>query len=210
MQATSGIQPLQGSHIQIDSYPLFPLESPPMSQDVLPLAIDPFRYTSHDRMLQGVVPLNRLARLLPDLLSDQGDVAVELVFGRDAAAGIPWLRGKLRATLKLQCQRCLEPFDYEIISGFLLGIVKSPEEAEHLPAGYDPLVAEGGEIVVQDMIEDELIVSMPVAARHTPDRCRAMIALAESAAASQPQKNPFEAMGVLKALQGQKKTREDE
>src|SRR5579883_1487980 len=107
-----------------------------MSEKFIPEYIDPYRYAEQSLGLTGVVKIADMQRLTAHLGSPVGanedTVAVDLVFGVDEQ-DINFLKGHLKAVLTLQCQRCMEPYTYEIISDFALGIVNTLDEANALP-----------------------------------------------------------------------------
>lgn len=171
-----------------------------MSKENLPSKVDPFRFADNAAHLQGTLLINNMQRLRVSLASDQGQVDVKIDFGLDEQ-GIRYLSGHLMTHLTLQCQRCMESFDYEIIDDFLLGIVQTEEEATRLPERYDPLVVKGVDLLIQDVIEDELIVSLPIVPMHLPDQCKVKMPLtAESEEMSETEKdNPFKVIELLRS-----------
>ncbi|MEE8380184.1 MAG: YceD family protein, partial [Gammaproteobacteria bacterium] len=52
-----------------------------------------------------------------------------------------------------------------------LGIVPSREAAKSLPDSYDPLVVSGDEISIASILEDELILALPIVAMHEIENC---------------------------------------
>ena len=161
----------------------------------LPKSVDPFRYAASGRQVSGHLSVRDMPRLLPDLLSDQSDVSVRLEFGVDDSIGLPWVKGELKTCVELRCQRCLESFSYDIIAGFLMGLVRRLEAAEDLPSRYDPLVVTDGILILKDMIEEELIVNLPVVPRHPPEVCQVRFPEETPAAKAN---NPFAAVDVLR------------
>src|SRR3990167_4946467 len=102
-----------------------------MSAKQIPEYIDPFRYAEQALQLSGVVNLADMNRLQPMINPSKEWVVVELYFGIDEQ-GLTFLQGHLQARLGLQCQRCMEPYNYEIITDFVLGIVNTDDEAKDL------------------------------------------------------------------------------
>jgi uncharacterized protein len=146
------------------------IKSRAMSKENLPEKINPYRFAEARNQLHGVLHVKDMSRLRQSLADDSGEIKIDLQFGVDEQ-GISFLRGQLETQLTLQCQRCMETFVYEIVGNFLSGIVKSEEEAKELPEIYEPVIAAEGELVIQDMIEDELIVSLPIVPRHDLKAC---------------------------------------
>ena len=174
----------------------------PMSEKFIPEHIDPFRYAEQSLKLDGAVKIADMHRLSSSL-NEVGDetVAVHLEFGVDEQ-GITFIKGDLKTNLTLQCQRCMEPFKYEIISNFLLGVVTTLDEANALPDHYEPALAKEGQLALRELIEDELILNMPIIPRHEPEDCHVTLPVADAGWEEGKRKNPFQ---VLESLKKQRK-----
>jgi len=83
--------------------------------------------------------------------------------------------GNLTASYRLQCQRCLEPMQFDVDEAFEFVFAKTEEEAHRVPERFDPVVLDdSGQIHVIDLFEDELILYLPTVARHeTEAQCEA-------------------------------------
>jgi uncharacterized protein len=172
-----------------------------MSEKFIPEHIDPFRYAEQNLGLEGTVKIADMQRLNAILNSSSGDkVAVNLQFGVDEQ-GTTYLKGKLNTQLTLQCQRCMEPFIYEIMSDFLLGIVNTLDEVNALSEHYEPALAKEGNLALRELIEDEIILNLPIIPRHEPEDCNVKLPLADSGWEQSKDENPFH---VLKALKKRK------
>ena len=85
-----------------------------------------------------------------------------------AARGRPGLRLKVKGTLMLRCQRCLEAMAYEVDTDETLVLAATLAEIHAEPADShapDRVVA-GKEMALRELIEDELILAVPYAPRH--------------------------------------------
>jgi uncharacterized protein len=150
-----------------------------MHKDNLPIKVDPFRFADNSLSLSGALLIKDMPRLRPSLFSDDGEVTVDFLFGIDEE-GIRYVKGHMTTCLILVCQRCLESFKYEIIGDFMLGIVRTDKEADKLPERYDPLLVPDLSLILSEMIEDELIVSLPIVPMHKMDECTAKQSLESS------------------------------
>lgn len=139
-------------------------------QQRLPLEVDPFRMAELGRHMIGKIKIGTLKRLRPLLESTTGTVDVELKFDIDEG-GISYLHGKLETTLVLICQRCLKAMDYPLQNEFRLALVHSDAEAERLPEEYDPQIVETTPMHMLDMIEDEILLSLPNIPMHDKAVC---------------------------------------
>lgn len=171
-----------------------------MTKDNLPAKIDPFRFAENSLSLQGSLPIKNMDRLSTSLVSMDGEAVISLAFGIDEE-GIKYVQGHLESGVKLQCQRCLEPFDCAIISDFALGIVHSDEEAEKLPERYDALIAKDNSLVISDMIEEELIVSLPIVPMHDMANCNVKLPFvsAKGGTDEMEKQNPFQVIEKLRS-----------
>lgn len=147
-------------------------------------AIDGFEFARAGSKLSGDWPVSDFARLRDALHSDRGALHYEL-HGVPEEQGRPALRLRLEGTLQLTCQRCLGTLDYPVRAEASLLLYASEAELGALPveaAGPEHVIA-GREMAVHDLIEDELLLSIPYAPRH--EHC-ASRAGAESAARQRP------------------------
>jgi DUF177 domain-containing protein len=132
----------------------------------LPEQVEPLRLAEVGRAFRGEVAVSRLTRLAPDLRSRAGAIQVELHFGRDERC-LYALTGSIQGTLELTCQRCLEPVAVPLDIRLKLGIVASEDDAERLPEGYEVLLAGRDPIVLSELVEDEIILALPLIPRHS-------------------------------------------
>lgn len=131
----------------------------------LPIEINPYRLIEQRRILDGQVPLRALSRIQELTSSDEGDVAVYLEFIK-TDTGLPTIKGTLQATIPLQCQRCLDLYNFEVNSKLEVVLITTDAEAERLQDSYDTWLVEDDKIFMQDFVEDELLLSLPVIAKH--------------------------------------------
>lgn len=167
--------------------------------DRLPELIDPVLFAEKERKLKGAILLSSLPRLKDILAEDSGSVAVELSFGRHGRSH--WVRGKVEAVLKLECQNCLEVFDWPVKSTFILGIVTSIDEANLLSDDYEPLLLKEDKIALNDIIEEELMLSVPAFPKHENECFVYKKAVDEKTSEENEQSsnnNPFSVLAKLK------------
>ena len=128
--------------------------------------IDGFDFAESGRMLQGVSPVRDFARLRDLLHADAGDVEYK-VSGKRDREGRPALRIELRGTLSLSCRRCLEPLDFPVALDALLTLSHRESEGDDDPVDSDiERVVAGREMAVRELLEDELLLSVPLAPCH--------------------------------------------
>ena len=113
------------------------------------------------RTFAGKLPLAGLRRLRDSLADSTGEVVYDLEFGKDDI-GVAHLRVRADATLPLTCQRTLEVFGLPVHVDAKLGLIAREADEAALPSDYEPLLTLDGQINPADVIEDELILALPV------------------------------------------------
>ena len=151
--------------------------------DRLPVHVDPVAFCERGREMAGHVPLAAFSRLASALESTEGEIEVVLRFGRDDGGRLA-LEGHVRGSLPLQCQRCLASYSLEVDAPVALVLVESEAEADALPEELDALVVGGQRSMhTVDMIEDELILALPIVPRCGDEAaCRPAVELLDSEA----------------------------
>lgn len=133
--------------------------------DRLPEHIEPLRLARTGRVLQGRLPLSRMARLMDSVDTASGDVEVELSFATNSS-NVPCVRGHIRAEVGLQCQRCMQAMTWPIDNQFELMIVESESEAEQLGEESEILLLEEQLVSLSDLVEDEILLNLPIVPKH--------------------------------------------
>jgi uncharacterized protein len=115
--------------------------------------------------LEGELPIVKLTRLKSLLYSGVGSVRATLRF-RQRNDG--WLGAELDygGAVELECQRCLEPFTYELADRVNVVVADSQSVPTTAPEGHEPFELEEGRLQPAQLIEDELIVAVPLAPKH--------------------------------------------
>lgn len=167
-------------------------------QNRLPEIIDPLHLADKRGELHGQIPLKQFTRLTENLVNSEGVVDVDLYFGREGR--LAKIDGNLKATLQLECQKCLEAVEFEINHNVNLGIATSYEQVERLPETVEPLLLEEETISLIDLVEDELLLNLPDYPKHADDCIESEIikkhtAAFEEVATTKP--NPFSVLANL-------------
>lgn len=171
-------------------------------QTQLPETINFVRQVELNRTIEGCYPLEKLGRLGEALLSSEGEVSVKLDFGH--SFGFACLKAKASAKLLVTCQRCLNPMETEVTGSFKFALVHSEEEFELLPDEFEPYLIEGEEQSIIDLIEDELLLSLPMVTVHD-DACSDFMSSQEKAIKEAKEAaHPFAALKALKDDLGNK------
>ena len=165
--------------------------------DQLPKHVDAHRLARQESRLVGTIPVSRLARLGAFLSDHRGTAEAELQFGMDPG-GIEFVRGRVQAELALVCQRCLEPLTEWVRAEFCLGLAASEALAARLSEVYEPVLVGDEPLGTWELIEDELILALPIVPRHEPQQCAAQVPREPKAEPGEERPNPFAALEQLK------------
>ena len=159
-----------------------------------PQFIKPILLAEQGEILAGKLQINALQRLTNLLCNNKGMVDFRLDFNNNEQ-GFVSIVGEFRVTLELACQRCLQPFVIPLQNGISIGIVASKDEADHLPGNYEPLILTTDQIPLLTLIEDEILLALPIAPAHEIDQCPATESTEKS---SINKRNPFAELKDLK------------
>lgn len=153
---------------------------------------DAFAFARDGGVLEGTLAINGLDRL-HDLLTESGGEVSYRLRGFKGERGEFMLHLTVFGVLPLACQRCLESVSFDLDVDNLLELVPegadlSQDELEDDTRDFLPVVRE---LDVVELVEDEILLVLPVAPRH--EKC-GLPGLAESG----ERINPFAALSGLK------------
>lgn len=166
---------------------------------VLPRLVDLTRVPPYGEEFTGRLALAALPRISP-LLADRGGVAeIRLGVDREAGGRIR-VQCEIRAQLALTCQRCLGIVQMSVTAKPELVWVRNEAEAESLVGSCEPLWSETGKVDFAALVEDELLLALPVAPVHEHEAECAVPPLCAAAVKPEQEANrsPFAALAALK------------
>lgn len=137
----------------------------------LPANIDPIRLADQGTRLSGTIPLTRMKRLLTYCRSEEGEVRVDLEFSRDPERNLRTVHGTVEAEIETTCERCLEPMTLSLEAD--VDLLLATHEPGNVEEQEDVLVVENEPIALSELVENELILAMPMIPMHQPDQCPA-------------------------------------
>jgi len=136
----------------------------------LPIQIDPLDLAKNQVQLEGQYLTANLPRLAEFSPSKDAMVHVRLGFIQETESLIK-VSGSIDTSLRLTCERCLQPFDYEIslepqfyfdVSGM------EPDEQDERD-----IIQVQGPVDLKSLVEDEVLLALPMIPMHAPDECEA-------------------------------------
>lgn len=165
--------------------------------DTLPDDVDPWRMVQARREFRGALPVAALTRLRESLAEPTGEVVYAITFGADDF-GTDWVRVELDTELTLTCQRLLRPFQWPLSIVQQLGLIKDEAGESALPEGFEPLLVEDGHLNLKVVIEDELILALPVVALSPGAPIDSLELTRSSGIEDDAVPHPFAVLGQLK------------
>jgi uncharacterized protein len=142
------------------------LNTPSTSQ--LPRQLDPRKFAQQGIEIAGSIELSDLSRLSELLFSKEGGVKADLAFGIGEQR-ILNVTGHIEASVENVCQRCLDAVPLVLNCELSLAILWKEEHAERLPKNFEPWIIGEGQTDIYQIIEDELLLSLPIVSYHDDD-----------------------------------------
>lgn len=132
---------------------------------------DPIAFARAAGQLSGEAALAAMTRLQDRLAGDSATVAY-VVRGKVDQRQRPLLELEITGKPSLRCGRCLAPLDYALR---LQSSVLLMEPGSVLQEDDDPdspeWIEAGPELDVLELVEDEILLSLPLAVRHEQGKC---------------------------------------
>ncbi len=156
--------------------------------------IDVFALARAHGHIEGHIELARLARLAPLLAASGGAIDWRLTGAIDSR-GRPAATLELHGTLVVKCDRCGLNLDLPIDSESSLWFVTSERElnAQPIEVGESEALLGSRHFSVAQLVEDELILAVPISPRHL--HCR----VAEESETELERYRPLAALAALKS-----------
>jgi uncharacterized protein len=167
--------------------------SPPWSK---PLDID--RLADDEADIDFAVPLAELPRLRSQLASVEGEVHGRVHFARESGFVVADLTMAGNATLT--CQRCLGAMSEPVASTARVALITTEADARRVPEDLEPMLALNSRVSVAQLVEEELLLSLPIVPLHAgSDECAVA---SDAPIVSDPQQDqttqrPFEQLSEL-------------
>ena len=133
------------------------LKTPADPVDIGLLSAQGSRFTCHYEVAG-------LTRFAAGLASSAGQV--EARFSFHEVQEFPALEGAVATQVQAICQRCLEAFSLRLEVELKLAFVQDEEDEAKLPADYEAVVVDDSRIALRELVEDELLLSLPLVPAH--------------------------------------------
>jgi len=144
-----------------------------LMQPDLPHIIEPTRLARAGQTLAGQYAIEEMSRLGERLFDKSGLADFRLEFERDEELDITFITGEISAKVSMICQRCLEPMTLALKCPVYLGVINNSVDLSILPDSCEPLYEDDSPVSLRDLVEDELILALPLSAMHEMVDCEA-------------------------------------
>jgi uncharacterized protein len=161
------------------------------------LIIDAFEFSRVKERREGEIAVSDLPRLAEESVDKSGALRWSLQ-GGNHPSGYPQLKLSVSGSVRLMCQRCLTPFDFDMASDTVLVLASddaSADEIDVLLADEEVEVIIGSRTFnIAELIEDDALLALPLSPKHPtcPDQ------LLPEAAKSAEKASPFAVLKDLK------------
>lgn len=147
------------------------------------------------REVDLVVPLARLERIVPRLVSTEGTAKGRVALDRYQGHVIADV--SVEAEVSLQCQRCLQPVSLPIAGSSRVALVESEAAVGNVPPELETALAQDGRLRLADLVEEELLLALPSAPRHPEGHCPGDVPGPMPEESAEPTQRPFANLGEL-------------
>ncbi len=120
----------------------------------------PLQLAKRNAHWSGELALSAFARL-GGLLVAEGPVAVELEFEAIDRSSCRVV-GSAAVDVVLECQACLEDVPRRVHATIDYRVVRSEAEAQEVATSADPFLMRGESVAVAELVEDDLLMSLPI------------------------------------------------
>ncbi|MFT6267588.1 MAG: hypothetical protein ACJAVV_000386 [Alphaproteobacteria bacterium] len=142
-----------------------------MTNVKLPKKLDPNKSAQLRSKYDGVYLANEMLRYSSAVAAVKAEVLVKVEFLKDAQS-LTYFSGEMHSQVQLICQRCNQVFDHSVHTEFCFTPVQGKEQTDLLPDAYEPVqVDDQGEVDLFELLEDELILSLPLVPLHSQQEC---------------------------------------
>lgn len=176
-----------------------------MQYTKLPIKVNVFHSAKKRLDYIGVYSAEQMTRVAEAVVRIDSHVDLSLSFTLDDQ-GFIVIKSTVRAKVILLCQRCSSTFPHYIHARYCLSPVVNKKNGSDtwiktFPSAYDPIdINEFGEIDLLEIVEDEIILSLPIIPIHESKNCNVSTTeiIFGELKEEKKQSNPFKKLKNLK------------
>lgn len=165
----------------------------------LPTQIDPRKLALQGNLLEGFVNATDLPRLASSVSAICGPLEASVQFELDESKA-KVARGSAKVPVEAVCQRCLDPVEVNVQADFAVQVIWSEEHLNRVAANYEPWLVVDKMANLNELLEDEILLALPLVNYHATGQCTGdtFIAEVEPVGDAVVSDNPFNVLLQLK------------
>jgi uncharacterized protein len=142
------------------------------------------------------IPVTRMKRLARELAAPTGVATGLAQFVRER--GFAVARVQAGCDVTLVCQRCMKPMTARLVTDSCVFLPHSEAAAARVPEGEELMLAPDGRLRMSELVEEDLMLALPLAPLHADDEfCAMRLEEPEPDEAPVDVQKPFAALGDL-------------
>ena len=134
----------------------------------LPEQLKLFNFAKKEISLSGLFQISDFPKISEIARNKKDNVRVDLSFYLKNNK-TPCVEGIIELDIVLTCQRCLDNLSIALKVNFNLAFVRNDQQSEELDSHYEIYVIEEEELATDDLISDEILLSIPMVPTHDYD-----------------------------------------
>ena len=139
-----------------------------MSNLAVPNYISVNRLIKNREVLRGRLAISKLQALSDLVLCKKDSIEFEICSKKDELDKI-FLMGQIKASLVLECQRCIKPYHFKIDSQFHLQLIENLDQIKDASLEIEPIIMIDKQFSLYHLIEEEILLNLPLAGRHSDE-----------------------------------------
>ena len=136
----------------------------------LPAQIDPRKLALQGIVLEGDIAVADLSRLSSSVVAVSGPLKASIQFEVDESRK-PVAKGSAVVDVDVICQRCLDSVNIELKADFALQVIYSEDQVANVAPNYEPWLVVDRMANLNTVIEDEVLLVLPIVNYHRVEDC---------------------------------------
>jgi len=150
---------------------------------------------SRSSYFQGQIDVESLSRLGELLASTEATIDVQFEF-QNSDYDAAMISSEVQTELEMECQRCLQALSVPLQHEFKLLVDAADDIVQE--SSLDTVYSEDGLVDIFEVVEDELILALPLVAMHDNNMCNEHWQVSEDDQEPVVRENPFSVLKDLK------------
>ena len=164
----------------------------------VPTIIDPVALSVKRAEVSGVIEASSLERLVQGEVVLSSCVDAKIMFGSAEHIRRANFIMTLSAQFSAQCQRCGEVFSFDVAAQNNFVIVREEKDGANYDDNFEVIVSSEDKLSLYPLIEDELLLALPLVPKHPDGDCDVETVFGDSPAIDTEKVNPFAELAKLK------------